>query len=352
MTQTTSATLTDTPKPHIRIPDEVTLLVPALAKEIGLNESMMFMQLGFWIRTSNNYRNDSWWTYQSVRDIQKKAFPYWSANTINRTIKSLETKGLIVTTDEYNEKKYDRTRWFRFNIENCAKLKAISLMTKDGTAYPVSKSHTLSQNDTHSSQNDTHLGQNDTTIPETPQETPQRNSYAPIGAGIPFIVAFFSQAIGIAVAALQQQQQQQEPAAKETPAPVKQPPKAPIWTKDKLTLIQDIIGRESFNIPQVSETTKTMQSQDVKRLMGRIGPVISFLQSIAPEITEKELMAFYSTYDDENEGAARPRDAGKFGEHFTGWWQRRKIVQMRNERPKRLRPAGQFAGLVGAQANG
>lgn len=127
---------------------------PALAVEIGLNESLLLLQIEFWISISNNERDGQQWTYQSTRDIQEKAFPFWSHHTINRAIKSLETSGYIITTTKYNTLKYDKTRWIALNFDELSKLKSISVK---GYA-------------TGSTQNETGSNQNATTIPENTTE--------------------------------------------------------------------------------------------------------------------------------------------------------------------------------------
>jgi len=141
-------------------------LNPALACEIGLNESLLLLQLEFWISISNNERDDQKWTYQSTRDIQATTFPFWSVMTINRAIKSLEAKGLIITTTKYNKLKYDKTRWFTLNFQELSKLKSISV-----SGYVTGSN----QNDTGSKQFDTGLSQDDTTIPETTSETTNKD---------------------------------------------------------------------------------------------------------------------------------------------------------------------------------
>jgi len=137
-------------------------LNPALACESGLNESLLLLQIEFWISISNNEREGQRWTYQSTRDIQETTFPFWSIMTINRAIKSLEAKGLIITSTKYNNLKYDKTRWFTLNFQELSKLNSISIM-----GY-VTRS---SQNVTGSEQNDTRSSQDVTTIPETTTET-------------------------------------------------------------------------------------------------------------------------------------------------------------------------------------
>ena len=84
---------------------------PTLATEIGLNESIMLLQIEFWISISDNVQEGKRWTYQSVREMKEKAFPFWSLDTINRTVHSLLRKGLLIEGN-YNKQKYDKTRWF------------------------------------------------------------------------------------------------------------------------------------------------------------------------------------------------------------------------------------------------
>lgn len=142
---------------------QVLRIVPELAAAVGLNESILLMQLAFWIKTSNNLRDGQWWTFQSVRDMQKKAFNFWSVATINRTAKSLAKMGYIIIESKYNAHKYDKTRWFALNI---SKLSQFDFLTIE-----VFQNETdLCQNDTGSNQNDTRSAQNDTTIPENPSE--------------------------------------------------------------------------------------------------------------------------------------------------------------------------------------
>ncbi len=81
-------------------------LNPALAAEIGLNESLIFLQLEYFIAISNNVRNGIKWTYQSLTDL-KKMFSFLSQATINRAIKSLIEKKLIIVGN-FNQKKYDK----------------------------------------------------------------------------------------------------------------------------------------------------------------------------------------------------------------------------------------------------
>ncbi len=102
----------------------------ALANEIGLNESIVLLQIEFWISISSNVIDGRCWTYQSIRGMHKTAFPFWSIATINRTIQSLIDKGYIIEGN-FNKAKYDKTRWLALNFEKLSELKSISIGTTD-----------------------------------------------------------------------------------------------------------------------------------------------------------------------------------------------------------------------------
>ena len=135
-------------------------LNPSLAVEIGLNESLILLQIEFWISITDNVHDGRYWTYQSVRDIREKAFPFWSISTINRAINSLINEGYLIEGN-YNKHSYDKTRWFALNPDKLKVLKSISFRSDDTRVF---------QNDTRSNQNDTRSNQNDTTIPEITSE--------------------------------------------------------------------------------------------------------------------------------------------------------------------------------------
>lgn len=140
----------------------VTRILPELAVEIGLNESIVLMQISFWIGQSNNLRDGCYWTYQSLRQMREKAFPYWSIETIRRTIESLSKKGYI-RIGNYNKIESDKTQWFTLDPEMCSRLR--SVLCAPVADEGVSKCDRVSQNETG-------VSQNETTLPEiTPENT-------------------------------------------------------------------------------------------------------------------------------------------------------------------------------------
>jgi len=137
-------------------------LSPALAVEIGLVESVLLLQIEFWIAISQHYRDGHMWTYQSLEDIHE-TFPFWSTSTINRALHRLVEMELI-TVGNFNHSAYDRTRWFTLNEVGLARLQSIRLISiNESSSTPTCKSPFAKLANGSS--------QNDTTIPETTTET-------------------------------------------------------------------------------------------------------------------------------------------------------------------------------------
>lgn len=141
-------------------------LSPALALEIGLNESILLLQIEFWIHTKGHEREKRLWTYRSLSQLQR-TFPFWSRDTINNIVHSLQAQKLLFSTHRFNHRTHDKTRWFAINEEGCEKLESIRVLRVR---------RTLSDNETRLSENRTGLSENRTTLPETYQEKPN-NAY-------------------------------------------------------------------------------------------------------------------------------------------------------------------------------
>lgn len=147
--------------PRIFTKNEPTVLrlFPALADEIGLNESLLLLQIDFLISISTEdgkpiIRDGRFWTRQSVRELRKKWFPFWSRQTVHRALRSLREKDLIAVTLDYNRHAYDKTQWIALNPNGYGWLTSIAL-------------HVGQEYGTGVVQNGTGVVQNGTTIPET-----------------------------------------------------------------------------------------------------------------------------------------------------------------------------------------
>lgn len=87
-----------------------------VAVKYGVDEAILLENLNFWLSKNEanekHFYDGEYWTYNSSKAFIG-LFPYWSKNQIERIIKSLKEKELIITGN-YNATPYDRTRWFAF----------------------------------------------------------------------------------------------------------------------------------------------------------------------------------------------------------------------------------------------
>jgi hypothetical protein len=98
------------------------LVLPSLATVIGLNEAIILQQVHYWLdpRINNNIRNGMLWVYNTYNQWSKQ-FPFWSEVTIRRTIKSLESKKLLIS-DNFNKNSFAKQKWYTIDYTVLAKL--------------------------------------------------------------------------------------------------------------------------------------------------------------------------------------------------------------------------------------
>lgn len=111
-------------------------LCPELAKEIGLNESVLLLQLEFWMRTEGVERDGHLWLRKTVREIQKD-FCFWSTGTVSNIILKLTEEGYMVE-GSYDESPGKNGRWLAFDFEYLSKLKSIRVICPE-SEQPLSK---------------------------------------------------------------------------------------------------------------------------------------------------------------------------------------------------------------------
>lgn len=90
-------------------------VLPSLAKKVGLNGAIFLQQLHYRLLISTNIRDGEKWVYQSYPEWRDKEFPFWSVDTVKRTITQLESDGYVIGTNAYNKMKMDKTKWYRID---------------------------------------------------------------------------------------------------------------------------------------------------------------------------------------------------------------------------------------------
>ena len=113
------------------INEEPLLIIPSLARTIGLNESIILQQIHYWLQKSQHTFEGVSWIYNTYEGWQKQ-FPFWSISTIRRAITSLERQGFIVTSN-FNKMKIDNTKWYRLQYELVEELSTHDCSESDST---------------------------------------------------------------------------------------------------------------------------------------------------------------------------------------------------------------------------
>lgn len=288
-----------------------------LALEIGLNESMVLLQIAFWIKCApdENYRDGQWWTYQSIRDLHEKSFAFLSLSTVARTLNKLVNLGYLVEAN-YNKNSYDKTRWFALNEAKLAELTSIKIIMRDDISILQNES-SMCQIDTPIIQNDTGgVCQNDTTIPVTkyknkniktlePKNQPtvaeQHSPIAPNGGG----------QLGDKITT---STPEPEVVVVQTPEPTnaKQKPK----TKEQPEKTEDRVFNGiallcfGLDIKALTEDDRV----NLKKESGRIAKISTWLKKKG--VTAEELWLFGKWYQQMYTKISMPRDLKKFQEHW------------------------------------
>ena len=94
------------------------VVIPELAVRLGLNEAIVLQQLHYWIsKTTSGIEFDGKrWVYNSYEQWVEQ-FPFWSSDTIKRTLTSLKTKG-VISVEQLNKSKCDRTNYYAINYSH------------------------------------------------------------------------------------------------------------------------------------------------------------------------------------------------------------------------------------------
>ena len=87
-----------------------------------MNEAIVLQQVHYWLKNkeknNQDYIDGHYWVYNTYKQWQTQ-FPFWHINTIQRTFKSLEKKGLLIVGN-YNKAGFDKTKWYSidYNVLN------------------------------------------------------------------------------------------------------------------------------------------------------------------------------------------------------------------------------------------
>ncbi|PLR95737.1 conserved phage C-terminal domain-containing protein [Bacillus sp. T33-2] len=100
---------------NLLINENPMMVIPSLAKKIGLNEALFLQQVHYWLVRSSHEIEGEKWIYNTYKDWQDQ-LSFWSESTIKRTIKSLEDKGYLISGN-WNRLKLDKTKWYSIDYK-------------------------------------------------------------------------------------------------------------------------------------------------------------------------------------------------------------------------------------------
>ena len=123
-----------------------------IAKQIGVNEAIMYQNILFWIcknkAEGRHFYDGRYWTFNSVRAFQE-LFPFWSLKQTRTVLDSLVKQGILMKGN-YNKTVYDRTCWYAF-VNEPDDLKKITAKKTDEEDDKTANADT--ENDNSNSQN-------------------------------------------------------------------------------------------------------------------------------------------------------------------------------------------------------
>lgn len=150
------------------------VVLPSLAKALGnVDKAIILQQIQYWINRSDHVHDGYRWVYNTVASWHEQ-FPWLSEKTVQRYLKDLEDKGILISGN-YNRYKFDRTKWYRIDydvVDNLTERKGLAVpMEKDsqsprkGTANPQGKGPAGVTNTIDYSESTTEITSGDTPLP-------------------------------------------------------------------------------------------------------------------------------------------------------------------------------------------
>ncbi|HEN3632622.1 TPA: hypothetical protein U5E30_001172 [Yersinia enterocolitica] len=90
---------------------------PELAARIGLNEAIVLQQINYWLTETNSgiEQEGIQWVYNTHKEWVKQ-FPFWSIDTVKRTLLTLEKLG-CVRVEQLAKAQRDMTNYYTINYE-------------------------------------------------------------------------------------------------------------------------------------------------------------------------------------------------------------------------------------------
>lgn len=114
---------------HLLIEESPLLVLPSLAKAIGLDQAIVVQQIHYWLKSGKSGKclNGHQWIYNTYAEWQKQ-FSWWEEWKIKRIFNKLEKKGLVISCQP--ERGISRRKYYRLGPTLTEMLKNSVFITK------------------------------------------------------------------------------------------------------------------------------------------------------------------------------------------------------------------------------
>ena len=142
---------------------------PELAARIGLNEAIVLQQINYWLNETDSgiEHNGRKWVYNTMAQWSEQ-FPFWSQDTVKRTISSLRKMNILLT-EKLAKDRYNHTNYYTINYDADALSDKCNLHHKGSADCPEHDDGNLHHTDGAESTDLTYNTQ--CTTPDTTAET-------------------------------------------------------------------------------------------------------------------------------------------------------------------------------------
>lgn len=124
---------------NLLINESPLMVLPSLARAIGLNEAIMLQQVHYWLKHAKTEHDGKMWIYKTFEQWKEQDFDFWSVSTIKRISTNLVKMDLLLV-EKLATNSFNRVNHYTINYQ---KLGEIS--TNKATAQVVTDSVNVTQ---------------------------------------------------------------------------------------------------------------------------------------------------------------------------------------------------------------
>lgn len=131
---------------HLLSAEHPLILLPKLAKTIGLNEAIVAQQVYFLLgmKAGGRVIDGHKWIWNTLEEWQAKHFPFFSVMTLRRTIASLEKMGVLISCQP--DGRMSRKKYYRIDLTKLgAAVRRVQNEQMQGVKMNTSKTETTTE---------------------------------------------------------------------------------------------------------------------------------------------------------------------------------------------------------------